>query len=1431
MRQMERVLSDAELGYGFLVTGERFRLMRASGDGPRGSYLEVDLAGMAEDEDFQSFALFHRLFHAQQFLPAPDGSLPISSIEAASREHAERVSEDLKRAVFTAAESLVGGLLQGAVSRGEVTDPLLISEQDLHSYRDAALTALYRILFILYAEARDRRLQQHRIYEVGYSVHGLIDELMRSATKRAPENRSGLWARLKATFRIYDEGLHRVTQWEHIPPRGGDFFKPTTPQGRILDAAQLPDRLVARVLLDLTTAAPRRGIGRERVSFRELDIESLGAVYEGLLEYEPRLAREVMLEVQVQGKVFVLSGPDLVRLCQDKGLRVKGDFAIVSGTAAECLHPDAPSDEDAPEAETEDVEAQVEADEESGDEDDANDGVAEGATVRLTRRFEAGVFHFVPGSGRKGSGTFYTPLPLVQDLVRHTLGPLAIGKSVHEIESLRIVDPACGSAHFLVEAMRFLGKELHRAYVRECDGRPPLQFRGAWDRDWQASDEQARASNSEARAWCKRRIAERCLYGIDLNPTAVALARVALWIESLAGDRPLTYFEHHIRCGNSLLGTWLDRLDQPPLPSMSRSSNVLQVDMFGDLVRKAVGEAARARRLIDEADQGALNQEGIDPESAQEQEFKGRQQRRAEDILAGARLLFDLRSASAFLPEIWEDWPSLSPLVAEAAALEARARSRPWWDAFRSVCARERFFHWELEFPERFLEAERTGFDAVLGNPPWDKVLPSRLEFYSRHDVLIRAYKGNELDRRIRELHKTTPGLKDVFAAYQNRTTTLAHLLRRSGDFPLSQARSQSAHEDLSKYFVDRTARVAGKGGRVGLVVPSVIYNGDGCVGIRRFLLNEASIERFYGFENRKKLFPIDSRYKFVNLVFRKGMGESSFHAAFMRHDPRELLEEGPKPWMVRITRDEIRHLSPETLAFLEFRSPRDQEIVHQMYRGRPRLGDSVPGGWEATFISWRAHSCIYNSSEDKDLWTDPNTNQLYSPTMVLGSQSFSEDTCAQLMRERGFWPIFEGKHIDQCLVGIKAIRWWLSTAQAEQKYGKKPPACEAVVFRETASNTNERTCIAVVLPSQSAASHKLSGLVSGSVATDAIVAVLNSFCFDYALRARTAGTNVSFTYMKPMAVPPASVANALPTVPTRLAWRHGVEHITEVRETWQAIWASNRAVAEAYGLTPDDFEHVLDFFPVFARKRAGFYSYLQERLAECRTEFGSVRQLDNIYSIAPPPATVARAAESPEPYELEVRQEKPKVRQASTQFKQAAIFAWVVQNLYEPPRPVSRFRVGKTIYLIEQATSPTLFNDFSKQAAGPYDPKLRYRGPESIAVRQMRWLVAADSSHFAPGPRIDDVARYVSRYVDLRAARRVVEEFRDFGDDALERWTTVDMAARETASLGGTVDCPSVLAYIEASPQWKGKLDRQAFAPELVESALRGLRKLGFLP
>lgn len=1237
MRALGEALARQGVAYGFLVTGERMRLIRAPGEGPQDAYLEADLAGLDEVEDRDSFAALLKLFAAKTFLPDADGQRPIEEIEKESREHAERVSEDLKKAVFRAAESMVSGLLADAEARGEITSSIAMDETALRTYRDAALLGLYRILFILYAEARDPRLQEHQLYWRSYSVTGLLEDVLHSPGRSWPENRAFLWERLRALFAIYDEGLPPITPWDHIPPRGGDFFSRTTAEGQILDRARLSDRQVARLILDLATSTPRRGIGRERVSFRELDIESLGAVYEGLLEYEPRIAREVSLEVRVQGREYVLSPVDLVRLCEQKNLQLKGAVALVRGTVAERLFPDTvDSEPDDEEDLTWEEGAEGGSADEEGVEAAEEEGVVRGATARLLRRLEPGAFHFVPGPGRKGSGSFYTPRALVQDLVRHSLGPLVEGKTAAEIERLRVLDPACGSAHFLVEAMRFLGQALHRAYVEENGQKGPPLFESragsGWDTNWRASDQEARAANSEARAWCKRRIAERCLFGVDLNPTAVQLAQVALWIESLAGDRPLTYFQHHIRCGNSLLGTWMDRLEEPSLPP--KGFNCHQIPLpFQEHIRKAIGEAARLRRLIDAVYPDDLRREGIQPESIEEQRHKENLLRRADSILAAAKLLFDLRSATAFVPEIWGEWNALTPLIESPEELTARARSCPWWPRFVEVRERERFFHWELEFPEVFLGSDNPGFDAVLGNPPWDKIKPDRKEFYGRYDVLIRAFVGGELDRRIAELHQAFPGLAEEFSSYEARVKAIAAYLKKSGDYRFQDwevnGRTTGGDPDAFKFFVERAWQLVREGGRVGFVVPSAIYNNEGCTGLRHMLLEHATVERFYAFENRRKVFPIDSRYKFVNLVFRKGKPEGDgFPAAFMRHDlaeldataryraPGERKAEIPEaPWVVLVRRQELERLSPGTLAFLEYRSPKDREILLKMYgydkdgnpvSPRPLLGDQGPGTWNARFYT------EFHMTNDRDLWTDPKSSRLYNPRQILGPipgttpeppyydpAAFPEIRAR--MAEKGFWPLYEGKHIEQFLVDIKPIERWVNLEACQNKYGRLPDPGPKLVFRSFASNTNERTMIAAVLEPRSCFCHMLSGLLVPRGPGARLAEVLNSLAFDFMVRVKVTNPALTFFHLRSLPLIGPDVLQRLPS--PRCEASPCYQSVYDVDDLHAQLWFSNRCIAEAYGLTPDDFEYILSTFPVFARKRPAFYAYLQERVQEWKWE------------------------------------------------------------------------------------------------------------------------------------------------------------------------------------------------------------------------------------
>jgi hypothetical protein len=478
---------------------------------------------------------------------------------------------------------------------------------------------------------------------------------------------------------------------------------------------------------------------------------------------------------------------------------------------------------------------------------------------------------------------------------------------------------------------------------------------------------------------------------------------------------------------------------------------------------------------------------------------------------------------------------------------------------------------------------------------------------------------GGELDAHIRELHALHPGLETEFANYSDRVKTTAACLKR-GDFRFVDweinGRSTGGDPDLFKFFIERAHQVLRPGGRLGYLVPSALYNNEGCTGLRHLLLEHSHVRVFYGFENRQKLFPIDSRYKFVCLALEKAVvsdGEKlgvEFRAAFMRHDLQELGTP-PERVQVLIKRPELERLSPGTLAFPEFRDERDRAILLPMYgleacqTPRPLLGDSGAGTWQA------AYSREFDMTNDRDLWTRSD-GRLWTPKEVCGLDwparqdiPFAEVRAA--MKAKGFWPLYEGKHIEQFLVGIKPVERWLNLEFAARKYGAPPAPGRKLVFRDIASNTNERTCIAAVLPEESCSGNTLATLHTPSISVDAAATVMNSFVFDFATRLKTAGTHLNWTYVSRIAIPLAIDCQGIPSVVTRdyqeLPTR--LTAIAEHSDAFREVWAANRSVARAYGLTASDFEHILDSFPVFARKRPAFHQFLRERLAEWKAEEG----------------------------------------------------------------------------------------------------------------------------------------------------------------------------------------------------------------------------------
>ena len=508
--------------------------------------------------------------------------------------------------------------------------------------------------------------------------------------------------------------------------------------------------------------------------------------------------------------------------------------------------------------------------------------VPSGKTLRLAKT----------STERKSTGSFYTPRSITEYLVRRTLAPLTEHKRADEILQLRIVDPAMGSGAFLVAACRYLADQCEQAYVRE----------GKWF---------ANEIRDADRAGVRRLISERCLFGVDLNPTAVQLARLSLWLTTLAGDRPLTFLDHHLATGNSLIGARLADLSRPI--RNGRSSRDIPLPLLEDQLSEVV-----ARHILP----SRIRLATIPSDSVEQVHTKERllaELATAHGPIAKWLAAADAWSAAALAAESRPSPGMLAELITAATGgtttLPA-AQVRASLDAAKRVAAEHGAFHWELTFPEVFFDATGRpgadgGFDAVIGNPPWD---------------MVRADTGTTSDR----------------AATRSATAAAMRFFRDSGIYRLQG----SGHANRYQFFLERALQLVRAGGRIGLILPSGIATDHGSATLRHHLFDRTTIDTWLGFDNRTRIFPIHRSMRFVVLTAANTGSTPALNFATGLVDP-QVLDADQAGDMLSVSRSRLESWSSD-LAIPEIRDRTALAIVTSIANRCPALGDA--GGWQAKF-------------------------------------------------------------------------------------------------------------------------------------------------------------------------------------------------------------------------------------------------------------------------------------------------------------------------------------------------------------------------------------------------------------------------------------------------------------------------------------------------
>lgn len=726
------------------------------------------------------------------------------------------------------------------------------------------------------------------------------------------------------------------------------------------------------------------------------------------------------------------------------------------------------------------------------------------------------VFAFAKGTERKTTGSYYTRPELVQELIKSALKPVieeriesAPDKEAKEkaLLSLKICDPAAGSGHFLLAAARAVGAELARVRLGE-EQLTPSQYRLA-----------------------VRDVIRSCIYGVDLNPLAVDLCKVALWLEGHHGGLPLTFLDHRIKCGNSLVG--IDSLERIAMGVPSEAFT----PVYGDdraTARKFKGmndkerqkresnqiELALNKRFDDDLNRFAKQTRALSEFSdsdVEEVNFKETLYRESRAVKSWMddRMAANIWTAAFFYP--LDD--ASDKFVPTDEVLKASVdKSLPLPDSFiakiEHLANRHRFFHWPLEFPEVF---DQGGFDVVLGNPPWERIKLQEQEFFSVRDrAIAEARNKAERAKLIAKLPENNPELMAEFEEAKHDAESNSVFMRSSGRMPLT------ARGDINTYglFAELSWNLLNPSGHSGIIVPTGIATDDTYKHFFEHLNKYKSLVSLYDFENSKGLFPgVHRSYKFSLLTTsRKPVNKARF--SFFLTNTKHLDDKVRK---FDLTPRDLELINPNTRTAPVFRTKYDAEITSKIYRNVPVLINQRTGEnpWGVSFKT------MFHMSNDSHLFKTapgPGLVPLYEAKMIHqydhrfgtyeGVTSSSNTSLPTPTPEQYADPNFTVKP-----------RYWVSKEETDSRLGEYKKKW-LVGFRDVARSTDERTFICSVIP-RVGVGHKMPLMFLNNLKTLSLFlccyANTNSMVFDFVSRQKIGGTSMGYFIIKQLPLIPLS--------------------------------------------------------------------------------------------------------------------------------------------------------------------------------------------------------------------------------------------------------------------------------------------------------------------
>ena len=793
--QIDYYIRHAGAPWGILTNGRLWRLYHRDTSYRLDTYYEVDLEQLiAQTNDSgaqENFLYFAAFFHKDALVPDPStGECFLDRALKGSAQYAKGIGDKLKGNVYEVLRLLCEGFLS-LPSNG-------LTHADMAAIRENGFVVIYRLLFILYAEARGFLPLRNSGYATG-SLVTLAHDIAGKALDHLSTRQTNYWDRLQNLFDVIDHGDESVG----VHPYNGGLFS-NEGEHNALTRWKISDRYAAQAI-DLLARVQEQPGRPVFVDYRDLSVRELGTIYEGLLEQQPRYAEvDTAIVKQDKREIYV----PVNKLKNSSNLPI----------------------------------------------------VHQGSVYLATDKGE-----------RKITGSYYTPDYIVKYIVSHALDPLLEEakqanpdggqKLADAILSLKVLDPAMGSGHFLVEATDYLA----RAYA---EAMAPS--------DHETGEEDIRLA--------RRRVVERCVYGVDLNPLAVELAKLSLWLYTVSENKPLNFLDHHLRCGNSLIGTEIESLGVTKQPSKRSVHEAPRRDtaLFTSVMQQSLASAVGNYIQIE-----TMSSDLLDQVKQKEQLFTA-----AREALERYRQTADIWTSIPFGNTLaGDEYGSLQLGADLAGSAWSDFEAKPWFVQAMTLAQRQRFFHWELEFPEVFYDEQgqrkgNPGFDAVIGNPPYE-----------------------------------------VLASKENRNANVQVLI----DFFSRSFAVAAGKQNLYRLMIEKAYGLLRQGAWFGFIVPATVLADESATPTRKLILENSSELTFNVFPESAHVFEGVTQAVCI-IVTQRGANLERVSLATGLTGPNDLGNQKP----VHISKEMLRLLDPDNFDIPAV-SPSEWELLKKIH-GWPSL-------------------------------------------------------------------------------------------------------------------------------------------------------------------------------------------------------------------------------------------------------------------------------------------------------------------------------------------------------------------------------------------------------------------------------------------------------------------------------------------------------------